>query len=172
MSKREARLARADEKRVKDAEKTVRLLARPVDTKTARVGENPESVFQMRMTWTIEHSDCDGAWDSGTARQWSDGDWDENIHPKLVEWEKLTWAEIDSHATGNDGKRHKMHHSMSVDAIVEEAQYRLIDLEKLEETIFRFRLGNRPRLWGFRRVGDFHVLWFDPKHEIYPTDPS
>lgn len=172
MSKREARLARASQKALKDAEKTARLVTKPSDKKAVRVGANPDSVFHMQMTWTVEHRDCKGAWSSGTARQWSDGDWDGNIHPKLTEWSRLTWAEIDTHVTGNEGKRHKMHHSMAVDAILDEAQLRLIDLDKLEETIFRFRLGNLPRLWGFRRVGEFHVLWFDPKHEIYPTDPS
>jgi len=126
----------------------------------------------MKMSWTIEHRDCDGAWESGTLRQWSEEAWKGEIQPKLIEWAKLTWAEIDAHTTGNDGKRHKMHHSMSVDSILEEAQYRLVEIDKLEENIFRFRLGNLPRLWGFRRIADFHVLWFDPKHEIYPTDPS
>jgi hypothetical protein len=126
----------------------------------------------MQMQWTVEHRDCEGAWLSGTPRQWSDADWNDSIQPKLLEWAKLTWAEIDSLVTGNDGKRHKMHHSMPVEAILEEAQYRLIELEKLEETMFRFRLGNLPRLWGFRRAAEFHVLWFDPNHEIYPTDPS
>jgi hypothetical protein len=84
-------------------------------------------------------------WSSGTARQWSDSDWDGNIHQKLTEWSRLTWAEIDTHATGKDGKRHKMHHSMDVYAILDEAQLRLIDLEKLEETIFRFRLEADPK---------------------------
>lgn len=172
MSKREARLTRTYEKRLKEASKTARLLARPRDEKVVRVGANPDSVFAMRMTWTINHCDCEGSWDSGTPRQWDDNDWAGNIQPKLTEWEKLTWAEIDAHSTGNDVKRHKMHHSMPVDAILEEARYRLFHLERFEENIFRFRLGNRPRLWGFRRVCEFHVLWFDPHHEIYPTEPS
>lgn len=81
----------------------------------------------------------------------------------------MTWAEIDrlSSDTG-----HKMHHNMEVDVIVEEAQYRLIELDKYPDVIFRFRLGNKPRLWGFRTLANFEVLWFDPEHEIYPTEPN
>ena len=65
-----------------------------------------------------------------------------------------------------------MHHGMDVDVITREAQHRLMVLDKYFDTIFRFRLGNRRRLWGFRILANFDVLWFDPEHEIYPTDPS
>lgn len=172
MRRAEARIARAARKQLKDSEKSARLKERPGQERSIRTGADPGSVFATTMTWTLEHRDCEGCWTSGTPRQWNDDDWEGNIHPKLLEWAKLTWAEIDSQTTGANGKRHKMHHSMPVDAILDEAQLRLYELEKLEESIFRFRLGNLPRLWGFRRVADFHVLWFDPKHEIYPTDPS
>lgn len=90
--------------------------------------------------------------------------------PKLEEWQKLTWAEIDNFTTGGQ-KRHRMHHNMDVDILADEAQYRLLEIEKEVDTIFRFRLGSKPRLWGFRIVNKFEILWYDPKHEIYPTEP-
>ncbi len=170
MTKREARIARTDQKKLADTEKSARLRERPENQRTVRLGADPTSIFQMQMSWTIEYRDCEGTWSSGTVRQWSDGDWGDNIHPKLLDWSKLTWAEIEKQVTGNEGKRHRMHHSMPVDVLLEEAQDRLLEIDQVEETIFRFRLGNLPRLWGFRRVADFQVLWFDPKHEIYPTD--
>jgi len=40
------------------------------------------------------------------------------------------------------------------------------------ESIFRFRLSNMRRLWGFRVVNQFQILWYDPEHNIYPTDPD
>lgn len=63
-----------------------------------------------------------------------------------------------------------MHHGMDVDSICEEAQFRLIEIEKYQDTIFRFRLGNLPRLWGFRILDEFTVIWYDPTHRIYPVD--
>jgi hypothetical protein len=42
----------------------------------------------------------------------------------------------------------------------------------VEEDIYRFRLGNKRRLWGFRRVNLFEILWYDPDHNVYPTDPD
>lgn len=172
MRRAEARIARAAQKQLKDAEKSARLKEQPTEQKAVRLGANPGSVFQTAMTWTIDGADCGGEWSSGTVRQWSEECWSQEIQPKLNEWSKLTWAEIDNLITGNDGKRHKMHHSMPVDALLDEAQKRLTELQKVEESMFRFRLGNKPRLWGFRRVSVFHVFWHDPEHEIYPTDPS
>lgn len=171
MRRSEARAARAALKQVKDNEKSTRLRERPREEKAVRLGADPGSIFQSLMTWIDNHKDCEGAWDSGTPRQWSDADWNGIIAPKLAEWARLSWAEIDAFASGGDG-RHKMHHAMDVDIILDEAQLRLIEIEKCEATIFRFRLGNRRRLWGFRRVAEFQLLWYDPLHEIYPTDPG
>ena len=85
----------------------------------------------------------------------------------MGDFSRLTWGEIDRQASDTG---HKMHHNMDVEQICDEAQLRLIELVLEHDTIFRFRLGNKPRLWGFRTVANFEVLWFDPTHEIYPTD--
>jgi hypothetical protein len=48
----------------------------------------------------------------------------------------------------------------------------LADLEKDDnDEIFRFRMSNLERLYGFIRAADFEVIWFDPTHQTYPTDP-
>ena len=134
-----------------------------------RVGADPASIFHLQMQWTIVNADCEGTWSFKVVRQWSDDEWRSAYEPKLNEWAKLKWSEIDSFTTGGR-ERHKMHHSMPVEIICDEAQLRLMGLDQSEETIFRFRLGNLPRPWGFRRAAVFHVLWHDPTHQIYPTD--
>jgi len=65
-----------------------------------------------------------------------------------------------------------MHHNMDVEQICDEAQYRLVELELYSYIIFRFRLGNIRRLWGFRQLAQFEILWYDPTHQVYPTDPE
>lgn len=129
MGRREARLERQAEKHLRDAEKSARLRERPQEEKTIRIGADPGSIFHMRVAWTIERRDCVGAWSWGIPRQWSDDDWSRIIEPKLAEWGKLTWAEIDGFSAGPAQKRHKMHHSMAVDVIVDEAQYRLVEID-------------------------------------------
>jgi hypothetical protein len=182
-NKSEARIARALERQLKQAGKSARLrevpensiFARakvaPVSNAEVRIGADPASIFDMTMTWTKDHADCEGSWKSGTARQWTDDCWEKIISPKLGHWEKLKWSEIDVMTTGGR-ERHKMHHNMPVEVLTSEAQLRLMHLEKEEHDIFRFRLGNKRRLWGFRVVANFEINWYDPEHEIYPTDPD
>ncbi|UVC12421.1 hypothetical protein IHQ71_30945 (plasmid) [Rhizobium sp. TH2] len=180
MKKSEARIARGEAKRLAEIEKSARLRERiPAggvrldetlsSPKTARAGENPGSIFGMRMEWTQDGADLIDAWSWGTARQWSEDDWNGNVLPKLQEWEKLTWAEIDRPSSDSG---HKMHHNMDTPEICEEAQFRLLEIERHADVIFRFRLGNKRRLWGHRIVNKFEIVWYDPTHGIYPTDPD
>ena len=180
MSRREARIALEQERKLKAQEKSARLVARlqshevryPAThnpDKRIRAGENPDSIFGMLMTWDCSSPDCEGSWESGTERQWQQNTWETVIEPKLRAWSGLKWGEIDTHSSDSG---HKMHHNMDTSIISEEAQLRLMDLERDRSVIFRFRLANKRRLWGFRTVARFDILWFDPNHEIYPTEPD
>lgn len=178
-SKREARLAREAEKLVAQKEKSARLRARPVMEPTPRFGSNPadrtprkgaspDSIFQMQMAWTADEADREGEWSWGP-RDWTDDDWSEVIERSLNNFATLTWAEIERFSTDNG---HRSHHPMPVDSIVQESQNRLYKIEKMEEEIYRFRVGNRRRIWGFRRANVFDLVWYDPLHNIYPTEPD
>lgn len=86
-----------------------------------------------------------------------------------------TWNEIRSqrtggHARGRNG--HRKHHEQPFDSVCAEAQSRLRDArhEAAFDELFRFRLAGPKRLWGFERAGTFYVLWWDPEHQVYPTE--
>ena len=168
-SRKEARLARATEDKLRQSEKSARLRERPVTERVPRAGANPNSIFQMHMTWTLEGADLTGSWASGASRGWTTDQWEITVAPKLAEWGQLTWAEIDSLSTSNG---HKMHHAMPIEVLSDDARERLQELKNTSEMLFRFRLGNRPRLWGRRVVAEFRILWFDPEHEVYPVEPE
>lgn len=89
----------------------------------------------------------------------------------MCEMARLTWREIRDQVAGG----HRRHHHQSVQTICREAQYRLTELhlDDLGDQMFRFRLDGTGRLWGFE-LGDgiFHALWWDPDHEVYPTEPG
>lgn len=178
MSKREARIARKNKRKLEQKEKSARLVLEMQSAeartgysfkehKNIRTGANPDSIFGMSMTWSHQNPDCCGVWSWDIARQWSDENWENTILPKLKEWEQLNWSEIDGFSSGTG---HKMHHNMDTSDICDEAQLRLMEIEKYNDEIFRFRLGGLPRLWGFRTVANFDILWFDPTHQIYPTN--
>jgi hypothetical protein len=91
----------------------------------------------------------------------------------LAEMAQLTWAEIERAQTGGHGNRHRKHHDQELESLCPEAREDLLKA-KLDvifgETIFRFRLSGEKRLWGFRVGRTFHVVMWDPGHEVCPVD--
>jgi hypothetical protein len=170
--KGDARIARAVERKLREQQKSVRLVERiktelPA-TKQPRVGANPDSIYQMQMDWDASEADREGNWSWGP-RDWTEAAWDGVIHPKLANFKTMKWHEIEAAVTSNG---HRMHHPMPIETICDECQTRLLKLEKVDGDIYRFRLGNLPRLWGFRVLHVFEILWYDPEHNVYPTDPD
>ncbi|MDX6649080.1 MAG: hypothetical protein QOJ97_1031 [Solirubrobacteraceae bacterium] len=92
----------------------------------------------------------------------------------LCDMGRLKWNDIESQETGTR-KRRRKHHSQSIGSLDTAAQADLRK-RKLDETfgdeMFRFRLSGKSRLWGFRAKRVFHVIWWDPDHQVYPTEPS
>jgi hypothetical protein len=92
----------------------------------------------------------------------------------MCEMGRLKWSEIESQRTGGRN-RHRKHHSQQISCIEATAQSDLNRLKLSEifgDELFRFRLSGEQRLWGFRNGRVFHVLWWDPGHDVYPTEPS
>ncbi len=188
MSRKAARIARKNEKKLRDQEKNVRLIAQVVEDHTPRVSkavsedstprsiEDPQSIMKMKMEYNIlDCSDRKDAWSWGQNRNWCETHNDaENscaIRSTMIEMSALYWSEIYSQTTGSK-ERHKKHHSQSWDTICEEAQNRWIEIDRGEDELFRFRTGARSRIWGYREGHVFYVVWWDPDHQIYPTEAS
>lgn len=41
--------------------------------------------------------------------------------------------------------------------------------ERQGDALARFRLGGTERLYGFLVGNEFHILWWDPNHEVWPS---
>lgn len=138
--------------------------------RTVKSREKPATTNYKKMVYSMEISDREGEWEWGRSRDWGIKNWNKYINPALIQFSCKTWGEIQSEMTGNRKNRHKKHHDMDVDILRKEAQKRLYDLEYDDfDKIFRFRISGRKRLWGFRICECFFFLWYDPKHEIYPS---
>lgn len=125
----------------------------------------------MHPTWRLSLLDLEHA------GSWS---WDVNaaalreITTFLSQMEKLTWTEIRAQMFNSKKGSHRKHHPMPPELLCVEAQRRLraLRLDDLDE-MFRFRLGNKPRLWGVVDTdGVFYPVWWDPEHKVYPTEPG
>lgn len=74
----------------------------------------------------------------------------------------MSWNEISV-------KSKYFHHSIPVKDIILPAQKRLRKMGFTLEELFRFRLANLERVWGYRDRGVMQLLWWDPNHEICPS---
>ena len=111
-------------------------------------------------------------WSWGVPRDWSTTHGNAYVADFLSQYHNTkTWRETEEEKTAGKGETVKKKHvSYSVGDICQEAQNRLfaIKLDDLDE-VFRFRITNKERLYGFIIGNTFHTLWFDPTHDIFPV---
>lgn len=157
---------KAKEIKVNFPEKFIRE-AKSVVLKKEAVSYPLQSRMAMQMAWSDEKKDIKESWSWGQPRDWTGELWDKTLLPFLEQYTNKTWSDIEREMAGGD-KRHKAY---DIDAICQEAQARLlaIELDYLDE-VFRFRLGNLPRFYGFRLQHVFFALWWDGQHKVCPSD--
>jgi hypothetical protein len=125
--------------------------------KRARI--SPESPDRQYPLWSFRYFDNDGRWC-----------WSKICEPdamallqRLKYYESMTWAEI---------RRASHCHFIEPHRISKDAQDRLVALGRYEtNSLFSLSLGGKPRVWGILQEHVMFTLWWDPDHEIFPTQP-
>lgn len=130
-----------------------------------RMQTNP--IFDAIVDVDCCRADFAGQWSWGVLRDWRL----DLTHNSIVETfktnyhNKKTWKEIFAEKTGMFEKKHKWY---SIKEIKKEAEIRLEELEFDDfQDIFRFRLQNKFRFYGFPVGNKFFSVWHDPEHKIY-----
>lgn len=87
---------------------------------------------------------------------------------KMIAYSNMTWSDI-SRQTHDSGK--SKHHYLPYNGLSKDAKDRIKAKHLGEHTdaIFSFALQNLIRIIGIRDGAFFHVIWYDPRHEFYPT---
>lgn len=89
---------------------------------------------------------------------------------KIVEYSCMKWTDImmQTHDRTNKSKHHYL---SDAGRLSPEAKERLRKMQQEDNTdaLFSFALLNKIRLIGFREGDDFHVLWYDANHGVYPS---
>jgi hypothetical protein len=87
----------------------------------------------------------------------------------MVDVSASSWSELRGQRV--DGR--PRNHSQEIATLCPEAQQLLArgPYDGLGGDLFRFRLMNAARLWGYKFDEVFYVLWWDPEHRVYPLEP-
>ncbi|MDH2424707.1 hypothetical protein [Sphaerisporangium sp. TRM90804] len=113
-----------------------------------------------RICWRFCHVDHDGPWgfgkmDATTLRELLD---------KLMQFESMKVNEVFSNGE-EPGKHYEVDRIPNAAARERLEELRLSDMTKIS----RLRLGGKVRLYGFMEGNCFHVVWWDPEHQIWPS---
>ncbi|MEH3100246.1 hypothetical protein [Sphingomonas adhaesiva] len=131
---------------------------KPAIGKSIRGTAGADTIATMPFKWTSNGIDLDGpyGWKNLTAEVLLC-----SIIPKLHDFEKMTWGEIDG-PTGS--------HFVDVTAITKDARKRLPQIGILDvDQLFSLRITGKSRIWGIRDVAVLRVLWWDPEHLVCPS---
>ena len=116
-------------------------------------------VLKRRPVWRFADLDDEGPWALSACSQSDLPD----IFAKLKSFETMTIGQI--FQPGSDhGKAYP------VETLPKHALDRLTELARDDETeVVRLRFGAKKRFYGVLREHVFHVLWWDPEHEVVPS---
>jgi hypothetical protein len=112
-----------------------------------------------RLCWRFRHADQDGRWCFHDA-----ADDLRSVLTQLASFESMKVGEVFP-GGGYPGKEYDVESIPSAEALERLYAIGLADMTKISV----IRLGGQPRLYGFRQGNVFHVVWWDPEHEIWPS---
>lgn len=123
---------------------------------SAAVLPNADTSSQ-RISWRFCHVDFDGPWGF-------DGLSFAEIMDKLKSFESMTIHELFS--KGDEPGKH-----YDVAALPNKQAHERLEKKQLSDMtrISRLRLGGPLRLYGFLEDNCFHIVWWDPKHTVWPS---
>lgn len=145
--------------------KKVKPGARPTGTKQVKVAEKI-NLYQLSPKWSFVKCDMQHEKWGITANAGHLA----GLLARFKEWERGTWGDI---LTTTAGRKHNTQsHPMPVGLLDKEAAKRLTELNlDSYDVLYSLTVTGRQRAWGImiEETGTFQLLWYDPRHEVYPV---
>lgn len=133
--------------------KKPKIKAEPRNTKDPKVRET-----QRKFRWSFQQAELDGPWSwNGISME----KFLKDVLKKLQDFETMSWSDIEG----------KKSHFIPVEKLNITAKRRLKELKLHPVKLFSLRLTNRERIFGHQEANILYILWWDPRHEVCPTEP-
>ena len=134
----------------------------PYLSKSPRKLQEPTSYYDKNFSWRVhdKYIDCDHpklGWSKIYVIELL-----KFIIKGLHSYEGLTWREVNEK---------KSCHPWDLDKIPAEFFDRLQERQIDVDEIFQISLGSLPRVFGNRDRAIFYLIWYDPDHQFWPTEP-
>lgn len=122
----------------------------------------------LKIIWVFDKPDKNGEFAFDLNKIESDNNL-KKIIEKMMMYSTMTWADIKKQTHDSSGK--SKHHFLDMDGMSSSARKRIevMQCEDYSDSIFSFALENKLRIIGIRDNNLFHVIWYDPQHNFYPT---
>ena|ERR1700677_4816935 len=140
-------------------QKRVAFGANPSGDKRPAIAADPISYLHLKASWRVRHIQM------ATPYGWHELTPQELVYVqgKLSDFETMTWNEIFVLAK-------KQNHDIPVNELkCEKARKWMEKNMKGQPTLWTLRFSGAERVWGVFSEGAYQILFWDPKHLIYPT---
>ena len=135
--------------------------------RTGRPEAASESFYNKHPLWAFQRCDFDHP-------EWGmacNADMLNKVFKYLSGLESQSWGEILSATSGR--KHNTRNHLIQLIRLDTKAQKRASEINIDEfDGLYSIATQSLMRIWGLITNGVFYVIWFDPKHEIYPTSKT
>lgn len=112
----------------------------------------------QRISWRFQHFDWDGSWPFYDLVDFRE------VEAALRQFETMTINGI-FHSGSGKGKKYEVARIPCRDALERLEALKLSD----QDEIHRLDLGGKKRLYGFLVGNVFHIVFWDPEHQIWPS---
>lgn len=125
---------------------------------------NPDDYKSMNVVFHLNRKDIVDKWSWGLERNKLEIEYEDVIEPYLEHPKNTKWGTLEMERYGKDNKT--KHHHMPLGGLKEEVQLRWEEIEIEHSQVFTFRITGKKRIWGFRIVNNYFIVWWDPEHEL------
>lgn len=132
----------------------------PSTSKKPKIAQNPTGFYNQNPSWRISGMEMIDPYGWHTL----DSEKLLQVKNKLASFESMTWQHILSSSNG-------AHHLVKITSLCTEAQSYLKKIKQDDvDELLSLRLTGRERVWGILDQGVLKLLWWDPEHQVCPSN--